>query len=129
MFPDVAVREGVDELTIRRVKEGSQRSFTNPAKVEAWQKRPPLVDEDAHSLPGRGMGESALQIREDEQGSPRPPPEWEQQGHDQFEGERYVAASIIGEILTESWSYKIVRIVEKQTCSERTLRFKKFVAT
>ena len=48
--PDAAVREGMDELTLRRGVESTQRSFFNTTNVEACRPGPLLVDEDQHAV-------------------------------------------------------------------------------
>ena len=61
---------------------GTQRSFIDTAKVEAGRWAPPLVCEDWHavcqaihnSVEGAVRGESALQVRGNEQGSQRSSP-------------------------------------------------------
>ena len=47
----------------------------------------------------------------------------------QLVGVRHVVASTTGGIRTESWSYKVVRSVEKQKVSEHTLHRQEFVTT
>ena len=72
-------------LTLREGEEGTQRSFTNTAKVGDWQTGTTASGRRlAHSLPshlqgrrGSGMGDSVLQVRGHQQGSQRSPPEWE----------------------------------------------------
>ena len=50
MYPDAAVPEGVDEVTLRRGEDGALRSCINTAKVEASRLGPPLVDADWHAV-------------------------------------------------------------------------------
>ena len=49
-FPEAVVREGADELTLRRGEEGTQRSFTNTTNAGDNRWWPPLVDEDWHAI-------------------------------------------------------------------------------
>ena len=48
-FPEAAVREGADELTLRRGQEGTRRTFMNK-RVEDNRWGPPLLDEDWHAI-------------------------------------------------------------------------------
>ena len=50
VLPNAVIREGVGALTLREGEEGTQRSFTNTAKVETGRQGPPLVDEDSHTV-------------------------------------------------------------------------------
>ena len=47
--PEVVVREGADELTVRR-REGMLRAFIDTTNVGDSRWRPPLVDEDGDAI-------------------------------------------------------------------------------
>ena len=72
-IPTAAIREDVDELTLREGEEGVQRTFINTAKAEASRRRSPLLDEDRHvvcqaiyiGVDGAALGGLVLQVRED----------------------------------------------------------------
>ena len=50
IFQNAAIREGVDELTLREGEGGTLRSFINAATVGGSRWRLPLVDEDWHAI-------------------------------------------------------------------------------
>ena len=50
MFQDVAAREGVDQVTLRRGEAGMLRTFIDTVQVEAGRWEPPLADEDWHAI-------------------------------------------------------------------------------
>ena len=47
MWSEAAVRDGAEELTLRRGEDGGLRTFIDT--TNGW--RPPLVDEDWHAKP------------------------------------------------------------------------------
>ena len=49
-FPDAAIREGADELTLRADEVGTQRAFINTEHIEFERWEPPLVDSDWHAF-------------------------------------------------------------------------------
>ena len=67
-FPQAAVREAVDELTLRREEEGMLRTFIDTTNVGDSRWRPPMVDAGWHAIcqtiyrgrRGSGMGEVVL---------------------------------------------------------------------
>ena len=83
-----AASEGVDKLTLREGGGGTLRSFINTTNVERQRRKAAArgrgvaynLSGHLHGCRGRGMGELVLQVREDEQGSRRPQPKWNQQG-------------------------------------------------
>ena len=59
-LPEAAVRELVEELTLRRDEEGVLRTFIDPANVGDIKWEPPPVDEEmARSLPSHTGVEGA----------------------------------------------------------------------
>ena len=49
-FPEAAIREGADELTLRADEVGTQWAFINTNHIEFERWRPPLVDADWHAF-------------------------------------------------------------------------------
>ena len=79
MFPDAAVREGFDELTLGRCEEGMLRAFINNSQLGNSGWRLPFVDEDWHAVC------HAICTGVEERDSQRSPLEWESQGHSSVE--------------------------------------------
>ena len=49
-FPEAAIREGADELTLRADEVATLQAFINTKDIEFERWRPPLVDADWHSF-------------------------------------------------------------------------------
>ena len=49
-FPEAAIREGADELSLRAHEVETLRAFTNTKHIEFERWRPPLVDADWHAF-------------------------------------------------------------------------------
>ena len=49
-FPEVAIREGADELTLRAYEVGTQGAFIDTEHIECERWGPPLVDADWHAF-------------------------------------------------------------------------------